>query len=85
LHFDKRTLNALKALVIENDRWLGADKTPTGKLMLTVLGGVAQFEREMMIERQREGLNQWLNRTLRSIVPKTPPSSLRCEKMRTKF
>jgi DNA invertase Pin-like site-specific DNA recombinase len=28
---------------------LGMDtRTPTGKLMLTVLGGVAQFEREMI-------------------------------------
>lgn len=36
---------------------LGMDtQTPTGKLMLTVLGGVAQFEREMMLERQREGV-----------------------------
>ena len=36
---------------------LGMDtNTPTGKLMLTVLGGVAQFEREMMLERQREGV-----------------------------
>ena len=24
--------------------------------MLTVLGGIAQFEREMMLERQREGI-----------------------------
>ena len=31
-------------------------KTPTGKLMLTVLAGVAQFEREIMLERQREGV-----------------------------
>ena len=31
-------------------------QTPTGKLMLTVLGGVAQFEREIMLERQREGV-----------------------------
>jgi DNA invertase Pin-like site-specific DNA recombinase len=30
--------------------------TPTGKLMLNVLGSVAQFEREMMLERQREGI-----------------------------
>lgn len=30
--------------------------TPTGRLMLNVLGGVAQFEREMMLERQREGI-----------------------------
>src|ERR1700722_7939220 len=34
---------------------LGMDtQTPTGKLMLTVLGGVAQFEREMMLDRQGE-------------------------------
>ena len=36
---------------------LGMDThAPTGKLMLTMLGGVAQFEREMMLERQREGV-----------------------------
>ncbi|GJD76181.1 Serine recombinase PinR [Methylobacterium goesingense] len=36
---------------------LGVDiATPTGKLMLNVLGGVAKFEREMMLERHREGI-----------------------------
>jgi DNA invertase Pin-like site-specific DNA recombinase len=36
---------------------LGLDtSTATGKLMLNVLGAVAQFEREMMLERQREGI-----------------------------
>lgn len=30
--------------------------TSTGRLMLNVLGSVAQFEREMMLERQREGI-----------------------------
>ncbi|KGJ06753.1 Site-specific DNA recombinase [Paracoccus halophilus] len=36
---------------------MGVDtSTPTGKLMLTVLGGVAEFEREIMLERQREGI-----------------------------
>lgn len=36
---------------------LGIDtSTPTGKLMLTMLGGVAEFEREVMLERQREGI-----------------------------
>jgi DNA invertase Pin-like site-specific DNA recombinase len=36
---------------------MGVDTaTPTGKLMLNVLGSVAQFEREMMLERQREGI-----------------------------
>jgi len=38
---------------------LGLDTgTPTGKLILTVLGGIAQFEREMMLERQREGIDK---------------------------
>ena len=31
-------------------------KTPTGKLMLNLLGSIAQFERELMLERQREGI-----------------------------
>jgi len=36
---------------------LGIDtNTPTGKLMLTMLGGIAEFEREIMLERQREGI-----------------------------
>lgn len=30
--------------------------TPTGKLMLTFLAGIAEFERENMLERQREGI-----------------------------
>jgi DNA invertase Pin-like site-specific DNA recombinase len=29
---------------------------PTGKLMLTMLGAIAEFEREMMLERQRDGI-----------------------------
>ena len=36
---------------------MGLDSsTATGKLMLNLLGSVAQFEREMMLERQREGI-----------------------------
>jgi DNA invertase Pin-like site-specific DNA recombinase len=30
--------------------------TATGKMMLTVLGAIAEFERAMMLERQREGI-----------------------------
>lgn len=30
----------------------------TGKLMLNVLGSIAQFEREIMLERQREGIEK---------------------------
>lgn len=32
--------------------------TPTGKLMLTMLGAIAQFERELMLERQAEGIER---------------------------
>jgi DNA invertase Pin-like site-specific DNA recombinase len=36
---------------------LGLDtSTPTGALLLTMLGAIGQFEREMMLERQREGI-----------------------------
>ncbi len=36
---------------------LGIDTgTPTGKLILNLLGSVAEFERAMMLERQREGI-----------------------------
>jgi DNA invertase Pin-like site-specific DNA recombinase len=36
---------------------LGIDtQSATGKLVLTLLGGINQFEREMMLERQREGI-----------------------------
>jgi DNA invertase Pin-like site-specific DNA recombinase len=36
---------------------MGIDtSTPTGKLMLTLLAGVAEFERAIMLERQREGI-----------------------------
>lgn len=30
--------------------------TPSGRMMLTILGSIAQFEREVMLERQREGI-----------------------------
>ncbi|MEA2756817.1 MAG: hypothetical protein QOJ54_3106, partial [Aliidongia sp.] len=55
LHDLVDTLNAKGvALRIIN---LGIDTgTATGKLMLTVLGGIAEFEREIMLERQREGI-----------------------------
>jgi len=36
---------------------LGADtSTATGRLMFTVIGAIACFERELMLERQREGV-----------------------------
>lgn len=31
--------------------------TPTGKLMLTMIGAIAEFERQNLLERQREGID----------------------------
>jgi DNA invertase Pin-like site-specific DNA recombinase len=42
---------ALRILSMQMDT-----STPTGKLMLTMLGGIAEFERDLMLERQREGI-----------------------------
>ncbi|SON53698.1 DNA-invertase hin [Hartmannibacter diazotrophicus] len=42
---------ALKVLAMNLDT-----STPTGKLMLNLLGSIAEFERELMLERQREGI-----------------------------
>jgi len=42
---------ALKILAMNLDT-----STATGKLMLNVLGSVAEFERAMMLERQKEGI-----------------------------
>jgi DNA invertase Pin-like site-specific DNA recombinase len=33
-----------------------AFRSPTRKLMLTMLGAIATFERDLMLERQREGI-----------------------------
>jgi DNA invertase Pin-like site-specific DNA recombinase len=38
---------------------IGLDtETPTGKMMLTMLAAVAEFEREIMLERQKEGIEK---------------------------
>ena len=37
-----------------SDRWADTT-TPTGRLMVTVLGGLAEFERELIIARTGEG------------------------------
>jgi DNA invertase Pin-like site-specific DNA recombinase len=42
-------------LVKENLTFTGED-SPTSNLMLSVMGAFAQFERELLLERQREGV-----------------------------
>lgn len=45
------------AMVILNFGGMQVDvSTPTGKLMLTMFAGFAEFEREIMLERQRAGI-----------------------------
>ena len=49
--------NAEASLVILDMGGTAIDTSnPTGKLILNVMSSVAQFEREMMLERQREGI-----------------------------
>ena len=33
-------------------------ETPTGRLLINLVGSIAQFEREIMLERQREGISK---------------------------
>lgn len=33
-------------------------KSPSGRMLLTMFGAVAQFEREIMLQRQREGIEK---------------------------
>jgi hypothetical protein len=40
----------------KRSRQAGDTRNPTSKLMLTILGGVATWEREIILERQREGI-----------------------------
>ncbi|WP_343057468.1 recombinase family protein [Chthonobacter rhizosphaerae] len=51
-HLDQRKVG-LRILDLNIDT-----TTPTGKLLLNLLGSVAQFEREIMLERQRHGITK---------------------------
>lgn len=48
-------INAKKAHLVSNKENLDSS-TPTGKLMLTMIGAINEFERENLLERQREGI-----------------------------
>ncbi len=63
----------LKAL---SDSWADTT-TPTGKLILTVLGGLAEFERFLIAERTAEG-REWTRQEGRRLgrPPKLSPHQL---------
>ncbi len=51
-----RSVKDLNDIVTElNDNNIDT-ATPTGKLMMNLLGSISEFERSMMLERQREGI-----------------------------
>lgn len=48
-------LNGRGISLVSNKEGLDTS-TPTGKLMLTMIGAIAEFERQNLLERQREGI-----------------------------
>ncbi len=48
-------LNEKKVHLVSNKENIDTS-TPTGKLMLTMIGAIAEFERQNLLERQREGI-----------------------------
>ena len=54
---DSATAEALRAICdLDLSELVSVEPPRTGKLILTIFAGFAQFEREMMLERQREGI-----------------------------
>ena len=49
------SLNSRGIRLISNKEYVDTS-TPTGKLMLTMIGAIAEFERTTMLERQAEGI-----------------------------
>lgn len=49
------TLNAKDVHLVSNKENIDTS-TPTGKLMLTMIGAISEFERTNLLERQREGI-----------------------------
>ena len=49
------TLNK-KGVILKSNKENLDTSTPTGKLMLTMIGAINTFERENLLERQREGI-----------------------------
>jgi DNA invertase Pin-like site-specific DNA recombinase len=57
-------------------------RNPTSKLMLTILAGVACWEREIMLERQREGIAKAkAEGKYKGRVPTAPAKSAEIAKM----
>lgn len=51
--------------------------SPTGKLLFTILSSLAQFERDVLVERTREGLNAARARGRNGGRPKTDESAVK--------
>jgi len=50
------TSKKIKIVFIKENLTFAGDDSPISKLLLCVMGSVAQFERELSLERQREGI-----------------------------
>ena len=52
----KDLLDIIEQLKKKNVKIISEKDTPTGKMMITMIGAIATFERELILERQREGI-----------------------------
>lgn len=53
---DELTANGITVTFLQEGQSYSADPSPTGKLLLGMLGAVAEFERSIIRERQAEGI-----------------------------
>lgn len=68
-------LQSKKVTLVSNKENIDTS-TPTGKLMLTMIGAIAEFERQNLLDRQREGIE------IKKAQDKKLPPEKRCYKGR---
>lgn len=74
------TLNDKGVILISNKENLDTS-TPTGKLMLTMIGAINEFERMNLLERQKEGIAEARKRDSYRIMKATDEEFFECKRL----